>query len=270
MRRVGLFALTSIAVACTGGEDPGAARATEGGSTTGDAQTSSQTSSKTSSSVDPSFPTSVSATTTASGSTHGTDDDDTSGSTTAELGSSGGTTGCRPMQPGCACDQGLCEAGLRCVEDVCEMPEACEPDLLEPNDEENAPTLLGEISDDDDDGSSVFGTLEGAHDVDWFRYTGDDTLLANVNPARFAKASGSLRLCKFAECEGGIDVTAFDCPAETESATSPAGRPGCCAPMGIALDDADCTDGIDDDMQVFLRVDQAGEQCVAFELVYHY
>ena len=91
-----------------------------------------------------------------------------------------------------------------------------------------------------------------------------------MDPARFVMADGGLRICKFAECEGGVEITEFDCPAETEAATSPQGRPGCCAPMGIALADANCTGGLDDTMQVFLRVDQAEAACVDYELIYHF
>lgn len=196
----------------------------------------------------------------------------TSGSTetTNATEESSGSSGCPVTTLGCSCDGETCSDGLLCIDGVCEPPEACDVDLLEPNDEEAMPTLLGEISDDDDDGGSIFGTLDGPDDVDWYRYTGDDDILSNVDPARFVKSTGGVRLCKFAECEGGIEDTEFECPAETEAATSPSGRPGCCAPAGIVLGDANCTGVLEDNMQVFMRVDQAQDACTAYELIYHY
>ncbi|MBV1859603.1 MAG: hypothetical protein KUG77_14410 [Nannocystaceae bacterium] len=194
----------------------------------------------------------------------------TSSTTADESTGPGGSSGCPVGTLGCGCDEDMCNDGLLCEDGLCEPPSACDVDLLEPNDEESMPTLLGEISDDNDDGGSIFGTLDGPGDVDWYRYTGDDDILSNVDPARFVKATGGLRLCKFAECEGGIEDTAFECPAETDAETSPLGRPGCCAPAGVVLGDANCSGVLEDNMQVFMRVDQAQDACTAYELIYHF
>lgn len=266
MRCSGLLAFALLLAACSDDEAPGAAGSSGTGTTTSGPEGSSSTTDA---------PTTTGITASASGTTSAQTSSDAESSTSDEPdpttgGASTGTTGCTPGDNGCACDEDACNDGLVCVDDVCEPPAACDQDLLEPNDEESAPTLLGEVGDNDDNGGAVFGTLNSADDVDWYRYNGNDTILGNVDPARFVKSDAGVRLCKFAECEGGIDVTEFDCPPETEPATSPAGRPGCCAPMGIALDDANCTGGLDDDMQVFLRVDQGGAACVNYELIYHY
>ena len=235
--------------------------------------TSSTAASEDSSSGRPVNTTAISASdsaTTATAATGSSSSSNGSTDTTDTSPSSSETSGCPVTTLGCSCDGETCSDGLVCVDGLCEPPSACDADLLEPNDEEAMPTLLGEISDDDDDGGSIFGTLDGPDDVDWYRYTGDDDILSNVDPARFVKATGGLRLCKFAECEGGIEDTDFECPAETEAATSPLGRPGCCAPAGIVLGDANCLGVLEDNMQVFMRVDQAEDACTAYELIYHF
>jgi len=232
--------------------------------------TSSTTASEDSSSSAPASTTGISASDSATTAVSVTASSTSSSGSSDSTDTSGETSGCPVMTLGCGCDGETCSDGLVCVDGLCEPPSACDTDLLEPNDEEAMPTLLGEISDDDDDGGSIFGTLDGPDDVDWYRYTGDDDILSNVDPARFVKATGGLRLCKFAECEGGIEDTDFECPAETEAATSPLGRPGCCAPAGVVLGDANCTGVLEDNMQVFMRVDQAEDACTAYELIYHY
>lgn len=264
MRCLCLLPFALALAACGDADAPVAGASSDGSTSTGTAEGGPSTTTTTTA-VTASASTS---TATAPGSSTGS----SSGSTEATDATDGSSesSGCPVTTLGCSCDGETCSDGLLCVDGVCEPPEACDVDLLEPNDEESMPTLLGEISDDDDDGGSIFGTLDGPDDVDWYRYTGDDDILSNVDPARFVKSTGGVRLCKFAECEGGIEDTEFECPAETEEATSPSGRPGCCAPAGIVLGDANCSGVIEDNMQVFMRVDQAEDACTAYELIYHY
>lgn len=265
MRCLCLLSFALVLSACGGADAPGGGADTGGSGTTDEGESTS--------SGQPSSTTAVSASgsaTTISSTTSSSTTDDASTVTTDPSESSDGSTGCTLGAVGCACEDDACNDGLVCEDGLCEPPSACDVDLLEPNDDEAMPTLLGEISDDDDDGGSIFGTLDGPDDVDWYRYTGDDDILSNVDPARFVKATGAVRLCKFAECEGGVEDTDFECPVETEAATSPLGRPGCCAAAGIALGDANCTGVIEDNMQVFMRVDQAQDACTAYELIYHY
>lgn len=264
MRRSCLIALLFVSLACDSSNDPGAS-GTEGvgGSTSGSSTGEEPTSAMTSVSASGNTVTSTTSTST-------TEADASSSTEPAAESSSESTDTCPVGTQDCPCDDDACEDGLACVDGTCAVSDACEQDLLEPNDNEETPTLLGEVDDDDDDGGSIFGILDGPDDIDWYRYAGNDTLLGNVDPARFVKADGGLRLCKFAECEGGVEVTEFECPVETEPAVSPAGRPGCCAPAGIALGDANCTGSIDDDMHVFLRIDQAEQACVDYELIYHF
>lgn len=265
MRCLCLLSFALVLSACDGDDAPGGEADTGGPSTTDDGD-------RTSGGL-PVSTTAISASgsaTTASTATSSSTSSNASTVTTDPTEESGDSTGCPVGTLGCACEDDTCSDGLVCEDGLCEPPSACDVDPLEPNDDESMPTLLGEISDDDDDGGSVFGTLDGPDDVDWYRYTGDDDILSNVDPARFVKATGGVRLCKFAECEGGVSDTDFECPAETDAATSPLGRPGCCAPAGIALGDANCTGVLEDNMQVFMRVDQAQGACTAYELIYHF
>ncbi len=266
MRCLCLLPFALVLSACGGadapgvGVDPGSSSQVDAGEGEGSGDTSSTTTGISASGSTTTAPTASTSSTTGTASTT------PAGSTE----SSGEGSGCPLATLGCPCDEETCSDGLVCAGGLCEPPAACDDDLLEPNDEESMPTLLGEISDDDDDGGSIFGTLAGPGDVDWYRYTGDDDILSNVDPARFVKSTGGVRLCKFAECEGGVADTQIECPAETEAATSPLGRPGCCAPMGVALGDANCSGVIEDNMQVFIRVDQAQDACTAYELIYHF
>lgn len=262
MHRLSLLAL-ALAAACGNTDAPGGSGTENGAGSTSEAGESTGFDPTTGASA-------ITASATSDPSTSGTGSAEDSSTTDGPAASSSESTGCPIGTEGCPCDADACLDDLVCADAVCTAPGGCDQDLLEPNDEETMPTLLGEVDDDDDDGGSIFGTLEGPDDVDWYRYTGNDTVLGNVDPARFVMANAGLRICKFAECEGGVEVTEFDCPAETEAATSPEGRPGCCAPMGIALADANCTGGLDDTMQVFLRVDQAEAACVDYELIYHF
>ncbi len=262
MRCVRLLPFAFVLAACGDADAPQASPSFPG-STSTDASEGSPSGS-------PANTTAISASDSATGAVIGTSSSSSDNGSTNPTQSSSESSGCPVATLGCECDGEACSDGLICVDGLCEPPAACDVDLLEPNDEEAMPTLLGEISDDNDDGGSIFGTLDGPDDVDWYRYTGDDDILSNVDPARFVKATGGLRLCKFAECEGGIEDTDFECPAETEAATSPLGRPGCCAPAGIVLGDANCTGVLEDNMQVFMRVDQAQDACTAYELIYHF
>lgn len=265
MHRIAL-SLTVLLLACADGDDAGVPVGAGG---TSEQETTGVASETTAPSPDPTDPSSISASASGTTSSAGTTTLDTAEGSSSSSESDGGP-GCPVGGAGCPCDEGACDDGLSCVEDICSARSSCDEDLLEPNDDEAMPTLLGEINDNDGNGSSIFGTLDGPDDVDWYRYTGDDDITGNVDPARFVDANAIVRLCKFAECENGLEHTEFDCPPETEVATSPLGRPGCCAAQGVALGDANCTGVLEDNMDVYMRVDQGGAACVDYELIYHF
>ena len=195
-------------------------------------------------------------------------DDDPKDETT-DGGSTGDDRDCDPGTQDCACDNGTCEGNLRCYEDVCQAQAACGGDAHEPNETEATAAFLGDISDDDDDGSSFGAILAGAQDVDWFYYTGTDEFLSVVDPVRELTTDGGLRMCKFAECtDGGSSQTEVDCVGDATAETSAGGRPGCCAPGSVEID-VNCP-GIDDDASIYIRVDQGQEVCVSYTVEFHY
>lgn len=191
-------------------------------------------------------------------------------STSSSDGGLGSTTddGCAPGSEGCPCSAGVCDGDLVCLEGTCQV--VCTEDLYEPNDDEAAATDLGEINDNDGNGSVLSASLHHAGDVDWFRYYGNDDVTGNVDPARELVASGALRLCKFLECDNGLMETEFECPVGTQYALSTMARPGCCSSNGFALADLNCNGVTEDNSTVYIRVDQPEPACVTYSISYHY
>ncbi len=265
--RLKLLALTSVACvswSCAGSDAPSTGSADSTSSSTGDEDPS--TSSETTSS-------STSPTTTESQgeSTPAESSSSEESSSTAAVDSSSSGEPCPAGMQGCPCDVGACDSDSVCVGDVCEALENCAVDGYEPNESEDAAVDLGTLGDGDDPGS-IAATLDHEDDVDWFRYSGEDNfgLPPGVAPGRELSANGGLRMCKFFECSDGIAVVEFECPAESELAQSPAGRPGCCGMGTIQLDDFNCTGGTDDSAQVFIRLDNADAQCVDYTVGYEF
>lgn len=147
-----------------------------------------------------------------------------------------------------------------------DVGEPCPPDPNEPSDAMAQANDLGEIKDCDDDGQTVSGMLDGPDDVDWIRYSGNDVAFCSVNPDRSLQFDAPLRLCKFADCNG--DNTEVMCPSGTESAHLPNGMPGCCSDHGFEMW-INCP-GIDDDAEIFMRLDQGEAACVGYTLAFHY
>jgi hypothetical protein len=141
----------------------------------------------------------------------------------------------------------------------------------EPNGTEATAVNLGQVTDCDEDGASVTGTLAGPSDADWYRYANEDVFGCSVDPTRAISAAGSIRICKFFECLNG-EVPSFDCPGSTTASTSPAGRPGCCGDTGFDLG-VECTNlgAGSDNTNVFIRVDSVqGQQCLNYTMDWHY
>ncbi len=180
----------------------------------------------------------------------------------------GTSTGCALGTAGCPCDEGGCDDGLECsADDVCAEPAGCEDDEFGDITTEAEAHYLGGINDDDGAGGTVSGVLTGPDDVDWFRYDGSDALFNTVDPFRALASDAPVRFCKFAACaDGEIE---FPCDGGSEVATSPDGRTGCCHPSLVHVTGADCP-GLNDDMAVWIRVDQAEAACVPYAFDYHF
>jgi hypothetical protein len=265
MFRLAPLSLTLTVLACAGTDDVAAQsatddHATEAAHTDGDDLDPSTSSSTTTTST--SSQTSSSSTSTSSGTDD--DDDDDDDSTDDDTGAS-----CPAGTQGCPCDDDACADDLVCVHDQCETPLQCPADINEPNDSEETAVFLGQINDCNWNGGSVDGVLSWG-DEDWFTYTGTDAFGCWVDPAREIVADADIRICKFAECLNGLENTELTCPPPTKSATSPAGRPGCCGTSDFQLSVYDCAGTINDSANVYIRIDQGGEQCVEYTFNYHY
>jgi hypothetical protein len=156
----------------------------------------------------------------------------------------------------------------------CQGSTTCVDGGVEPNDSEAAahPLSATPIIDCNYAGDSVSGTISGSGDADWYKYSGDDTLLCVVDPSRSITATNAgLRVCKFVECEVG-PTQVNSCPANATAETSPDGRAGCCAGADFDMTDFDCPDVTDDNVTVYIRIDQPGAvatTCNDYTLAYH-
>src|SRR5690606_19134744 len=130
---------------------------------------------------------------------------------------------------------------------------------------------IGEISDGDDDALHIEAVATPAG-PDWWRYRGDDDAFSFVDPGRLIEAHASLRLCNFAECEDGLANTEYPCPPTQPTVTSDQGRPGCCmvGGTGFEVPDANGTGVVEDNMQIFIRIDEPSEACIPYTLTVHY
>jgi hypothetical protein len=167
----------------------------------------------------------------------------------------------------------MCVEGFECSpDDICEMVAECVDDEYG-----DTPSLieayhLGEINDNDANGGTISGVLTGPDDVDWFRYDGNDVAFNSVDPFRTINSSAGVRFCKFANCPPSAGATNFPCQDGATATTSPEGYPGCCGNPLIHVPDAVCGNSSlnDDDMAVWIRIDQAEEACVEYTFDYHF
>ncbi|MBC8074139.1 MAG: hypothetical protein IAG13_37815 [Deltaproteobacteria bacterium] len=262
-----VLAISASPLACAGADDPAGTGPASSDASSGDVDptTSSEGSLTT---TEPTMTASSPSTTTPA---EESSSEGESSSSTADDDSSSSGASCAVGTPGCPCDVGSCASDLVCVDDVCEASEICAVDGYEPNDSEAEAYDLG-ILGDGDDALSIVGTLDHADDEDWFTYAGEDNLGIGpgVAPGRELGANGGLRLCKFLECPSGIENTEVTCPAGSDLAQSSAGRPGCCSDASIAMPDFNCSGGVDDSAQVYIRLDNAEAQCVDWSVSYEY
>lgn len=203
------------------------------------------------------------ATTTTGGTTEADTDADTETGTTGPI--------CEPGTANCVCDAGACQDELACVDDLCVSQQLCAEDVTEPDDVEGEAHDLGELTDDDDMKASADGYLSGVSDVDWYRYTGEDTFGHTAEPTILLTGGAGIRVCQFLDCvEGGPAQTEVNCPAGTKFAISGDLRPGCCGGNQFTLVDYDCPQ-TSDDLHVYVRLDMPDvDACVDYSLQVHF
>ncbi len=237
---------------------------TTGEPTTGDATTEPTTEPAGTTTDEPGTSTTSSTSTT---------DEPTTDEPTTDPSSSGDDTGpiCGPGQPNCVCDDGTCVDGYVCQMGVCgEGGLVCPGDVEPPEDAEDTPVELGDISDDDDDFFEQGGVLSGATDVDWYHLHGADTF-GHVAEPTLTLTAGTQRSCLFLECDnGGVALTTVECPAGTDFAISPKLRPGCCGSATFTIKDIGCP-GQDESMQMWARLDKPpADICSEYDFKIHF
>lgn len=128
-------------------------------------------------------------------------------------------------------------------------PVDCSPDPFDPNTFEEPA----------DAGDGLTGArLEGVDDEDWYKTAMDPAGRAEV----YARTTNDdVRVCFFAECDGGIDTEITKCAGEP--AVAPNWLPGCCDNGSVGLE-YDC--GGPTAITVFARVDEGGDTCPIYDI----
>ncbi|HEY8376373.1 MAG TPA: hypothetical protein VIK91_07790 [Nannocystis sp.] len=293
--------LLLLAAACTfDGSAPataGAATTSTGGSSTGDTTTTtgapttitptsmgpdgSGSESGTTMPVDPTSPTTstgpgtTTTTTTDPGTSTSTStgDSTTTSTTSTSTSTSGETTGDSTT------DDSTTTGSSSTTEDASSSAssttgdeEMClDPDPEPGNNMQNMAVAAPNAGCNDQQSKKLSGVLNGAADIDWFRFHGDcNNLITNPSIELSLTADGSLRMCAFVDCDQGDPE--FDCPQGTMGANSPMGNhPGCCGMGSFTISNMNCSGTSNESATVFLRFDQAQEDaCVSYSLNYKY
>jgi hypothetical protein len=148
-----------------------------------------------------------------------------------------------------------------------------DPVAYEPNESEGASEVFSPTDDCDENGGTATGVINGTSDADWCGYSAVDTGGCVANPYALVTATAPVRACLFIECTLGNTV--IDCPSGTTAATSPNGRSGCCATgaapeIEFGLFDLDCDDDNDEDVAIYIRIDEQAAACASYTLDYNY
>lgn len=141
-------------------------------------------------------------------------------------------------------------------------------DNNDPGGTESSAHALANIDDCDSSGSTITGTMNGAVDVDMYKFQGTDTFGCEVNPTASSSTTG-LELCVFVACmSGSIDFKG--CSGGVQK-TSDIGDPGCCvATPGTTTLDYNCVGTTSESANVFIRVKQTGTTCLPYSVAYHF
>lgn len=194
---------------------------------------------------------------TSSGGTGGTSAGGTGGSSSGGTGGTGGSGGTSSGGTGGTSAGGTAGSG-----GVCDQAD------WEPNDSELAARPLLDISDCDDQGGTVGGTLAPG-DVDWFTFKASDTALCSINPYVNLTTSDNVTVCMFFKCDGG--TTEVTCPAGSQDWSSNPAHPGCCASLTPLEPSINCGGTLSETAEIWLQVSWMGNtSCRSYSLDYHY
>ncbi len=137
------------------------------------------------------------------------------------------------------------------------------------NDTETSASVLQPISDCDDDGRTLEGTLSPG-DVDWFTFVAEDKTFCSVNPMLDVTTSDNVKVCVYFACDKGNGAE-VSCPGQAQEDTSPEGRLGCCSTFSPMEPDLNCGGTMDEAAQVWIEVSWPGNSnCRDYTIDYHY
>jgi hypothetical protein len=146
---------------------------------------------------------------------------------------------------------------------------------VDPNDtggSENTAKALTSIDDCDVNGSTINGVVNGAVDVDFYKFDGSDTTGCSVNPT-LSTTSVGVELCMFASClNGNIDFKS--CTGGTQTALGP--KVGCCITATTTAEVSttlkyNCLDTLSESASIFIRARQVGgAACLTYSAKYHF
>ncbi len=151
-------------------------------------------------------------------------------------------------------NQEECDDGNTINFDGCEPNcTLCGADTFEPNDTQATAFFLGTITDADDDGDSILGTLNPIEEEDWYSVAiTEDNPLATIDPR--LSWSVELTACVYYQCTQG--TTEVTCNSGTAD-VAPNGALGCCSisgPSGTTQQiQPNCLGGIDDSGTAYFR-----------------
>lgn len=119
-------------------------------------------------------------------------------------------------------------------------------------------------------GYELKGTLQGAADVDFFKFHGKDARLCVTNA--FAKINTpGVRLCMLAVCDEGLaQLKSCGKGAYKGSAMMGMGS-GCCRDtVGDIKMDFDCKGTRNESATMYLRLSQKENRCIQYDVEYHF
>ena len=146
-------------------------------------------------------------------------------------------------------------------------------ECIDKDDSGSSETLAKQLpatDDCDNDEKIVSGTMNGAVDVDFYKFNVTDRFGCLFQP-HFEAKTAATEVCVFVSCGSGA-ATINGCEGGV-AATSEIGLKGCCAsgPANVTPD-WDCPGFTDDDSaQLFVRVKQpTGKACLPYSWSYHF
>jgi hypothetical protein len=135
---------------------------------------------------------------------------------------------------------------------------------------ENLAKVLGDTDDKQNTPRLVTGVMNGAVDVDFYKFAVSDTTGALMD-TDFSTTSSGVELCVWVKCKNGRETTVSSCKNGV-GVTSQGLMQGCCGTAPVNVTPSwDCKGFTDDDSaDVLVRVRQSEDKCVQYSWSYNF